>query len=294
MSLGCRFFSNEYPKKDDCVVVQFSRDLPHIGVYCSLLEYNGLEGMLKMSEMTRLRVSKQPHIMRQGQTEVVRVINVNPEKGFIDLSRIRDLNPMVIAETEDRWNKGKRVHSIMRNVAKATGMSAQFMYNIFAWPAAEKHGTSYAGFEALLNDPERVFEEFSIPSKFRDLLLESARTRMQPQEKIITINLELQLPTEDGIDGIISSLIAARDEAMENLKRDSGEGKALPIKIRCRRAPRYCISVTSLNEHLGKRIVCDIVRLAGKDIVSKGGRCKSSQRPVVKDVRTQQDYEDIY
>lgn len=280
MSLGCRFYEKAYPEKDDCVVVQFSRDLPHIGVYCSLLEYNGLEGMLKLSEMTRLRLSKQPHAMKPGQTEVVRVISVNPEKGFIDLSRIRDLNPMVIAETEDRWNKGKRVHTIMRNVAKKTGVKAEDMYKMFAWPAAERYGSSYAAVEMLLRDSNAVFDEFNIPMMYRELLLETAKERMKPEQKSITIPLEIQLPTQEGVTGIRSSFISARKEVLNRIFK--GSSQDCSVKILCRKAPRYTISVTTLDELMGKKIVMEIVKMVSDDISRKGGRCKSSSRPDVK------------
>lgn len=262
MSLICRFYRNQYPKEHDCVVVRFKRDIPAVGVYCSLLEYNGLEGMIKMSEMSRIKLAKKPQILKTE--EVVRVIQVNEEKGFIDLSRIRQINPQTIAETEVRWNEGKRVLAIMRYVARKTGYSTEHLYEMFAWPAADTYGTSYEGIKALLRDPESVFAEFDIPEEFWHPLLEYSEQRMKPVQLRLKTKIEITLNSEEGVEDIKEALRRGMEESNENC----------PILIVCLRAPIYQIACSTLDETSGRSTLGKAVKIIADRINGLGGKCR--------------------
>jgi len=262
MSLNCRFYRNQYPKVLDCVVVRFKRDIPSVGVYCSLLEYNGLEGMIKMSEISRSKLAKKPQILKTE--EVVRVIQVNAEKGFIDLSRIRQINPQTIAETEVKWNKGKRVLAIMRYVARKTGNSTEQVYELFAWPAADRYGSSYEGIKALLRDPESVFAEFNIPEKFQVPLLEYSEERMKPVQLRLKTKIEITLNSEEGVEGIKDALRRGMEESNENC----------PISIICLRAPVYQIACSTLDETIGRSTLGKAVSKISDRISEMGGKCR--------------------
>ena len=43
--LKCRMYENDYPAKDDLVIVEVKK-IVDMGAYCNLLEYNNLEGIL--------------------------------------------------------------------------------------------------------------------------------------------------------------------------------------------------------------------------------------------------------
>ena len=79
-SLNCRMYENEYPEVDDLVVVQV-KAIVDMGAYCSLLEYNGIEGMILMSELSRRRIRSVNRLIRVGRQEIVAVLRVNKEKG---------------------------------------------------------------------------------------------------------------------------------------------------------------------------------------------------------------------
>jgi len=262
MSLNCRFYRNQYPRENDCVVVRFKRDIPSVGVYCSLLEYNGLEGMIKMSEISRSKLAKKPQILKTE--EVVRVIQVNAEKGFIDLSRIRQINPKTIAETEVKWNEGKRVLAIMRYVARKTGYSTEQLYEMFAWPAADIYGSSYEGIKALLRDPQSVFSEFDIPLQFQGPLLEYSEERMKPVQLRLKTKLEITLNSWEGIEGIKDACMRGMEESNENC----------PITIICLRAPLYRIGCSTLDETVGRSTLGKAVKKISDRISELGGKCR--------------------
>ena len=50
-----RMYENKYPEVDDCIMVQV-KSIAEMGAYVSLLEYNGIEGMILLSELSRRRI----------------------------------------------------------------------------------------------------------------------------------------------------------------------------------------------------------------------------------------------
>lgn len=77
---GCRFYEKEYPDVDDVVIVKV-KNIAEMGAYVSLLEYNNIEGMILMSELSRRRIRSINKIIRVGKIEAVMVIRVDKEKG---------------------------------------------------------------------------------------------------------------------------------------------------------------------------------------------------------------------
>ena len=85
-------------------------------VYVSLLEYDNIQGMILLSELSRRRIRSVNKLIRIGMQEVAMVIRIDKEKGYIDLSK-RRVGVDERGAVEDRFNKSKIVHSILRNVS---------------------------------------------------------------------------------------------------------------------------------------------------------------------------------
>ena len=50
-----RMYESKYPEVDDVVMVQV-KSIAEMGAYVVLLEYNGIEGMILLSELSRRRI----------------------------------------------------------------------------------------------------------------------------------------------------------------------------------------------------------------------------------------------
>ena len=48
---NCRFYENQFPAIDELVVVQV-RQIAEMGAYVKLLEYDNIEGMILLSELS--------------------------------------------------------------------------------------------------------------------------------------------------------------------------------------------------------------------------------------------------
>ncbi|KAJ8440208.1 hypothetical protein Cgig2_023973 [Carnegiea gigantea] len=140
-NLECRMYEAKYPEVDMAVMIQV-KNIADMGAYVSLLEYNNIEGMILFSELSRRRIRSVNSLIRVGRIEPVMVLRVDKEKGYIDLSK-RRVSEEDIAQCEERYNKSKLVHSIMRHVAETMSMDLEDLYVRIGWPLYRKYGHAF-------------------------------------------------------------------------------------------------------------------------------------------------------
>ena len=80
VQIGCRMYEAQFPEVDDLVVVQVV-SIAEMGAYVRLLEYNNVEGMILLSELSRRRIRSISKLIRVGRQETVMVLRVDEEKG---------------------------------------------------------------------------------------------------------------------------------------------------------------------------------------------------------------------
>ena len=143
--LRCRMYEAKYPEVDDVVMVQV-KSIAEMGAYVTLLEYDDVEGMILMSELSRRRIRSVSKLIRVGRMEAVVVLRVDREKGYIDLSKRRATTEDIV-NAEKKWNKSKAVHSIMRHLAKKSDTQLVKLYERFGWALYRKYGHAYDAFK---------------------------------------------------------------------------------------------------------------------------------------------------
>ena len=253
------------------------KDITDVGAYVSLLEYDGMEGMVLLSELSRKRIRSINKLIRVGRQEVVAVLRVDEDKGlttqlhghldllrfagYIDLSK-RKVEPSDIKKCEDRYNKAKVVQSVLRHVAEQHNSTLEEMYKVIGWPLYKKHGHAYDAFELALGDSEvDIFEGLNIPEEVQNNLLVYIKRRMARQPVKIRCDIEVTCSTYEGIDAIKSALL---------------EGEALstsdcPIRIKLIAPPMYVMTCMTLDRDAGIETLNSAADCISSSIRSKGG-----------------------
>lgn len=80
--------------------------------------------------------------------------------GYIDLSK-RRVSPEDIVRCEERYNKGKMVHSIMRHVAEKVQHPIEDLYEKIVWPLNKKYGHAVDAFKLSI-----TYEILGFPKYF--------------------------------------------------------------------------------------------------------------------------------
>ncbi len=105
--------------------------------------------MILLSELSRRRIRSINKLVRVDRTEIVMVIRVDKEKGYIDLSK-RRVDPEDVVKCEERYNKAKAVHSVLRQVADQKKKPLEELYQKIGWPLYRKYGHAYDAFKLAL------------------------------------------------------------------------------------------------------------------------------------------------
>jgi translation initiation factor 2 subunit 1 len=206
--LSCRFYESVFPEAESLVMVNV-RHIAEMGAYVYLLEYNNIEGMILLSELSRRRIRSINKLIRVNRNEVVMVLRVDKEKGYIDLSK-RRVSPEDIAKCEDKFNKAKAVHSVLRHLADQRTLNLEDLYEKIGWPLYKKYGHAYDAFKMTLQpaeDAEDPFATLELEDDVKADLLKYIKRRLAPQPIKVRADVEVSCFTYEGIDAIRDSLV---------------------------------------------------------------------------------------
>jgi len=232
-------YENKYPAAEDLVIVQV-KNVAEMGAYVSLLEYNGIEGLILLSELSRRRIRSINKLIRVGRTEIVVILRVDEDKGYIDLSK-RRVSAEDIAKCEEKYNKSKAVHSIMRHVSETNKIRLEDLYKQFGWDLYKRFGHAYDAFKLIVAEPEKVLEPYNISDAVKDSLLKNIARRLTPQPIRLRADIEVTCFGREGINAIKSALKAGEGLSEEEMQ----------IKIKLVAPPLYVMMTTSLDKEAG-------------------------------------------
>lgn len=270
-NLDCRFYENEFPELESLVMVNV-RNIADMGAYVSLLEYNNIEGMILLSELSRRRIRSIHKLIRVGRNEVVMVLRVDQEKGYIDLSK-RRVSPEDVAACEDKFKKANAVHGVLRHMADRKGLYLTELYEKIGWPLYRKYGHAYDAFKLALREGEAgvidPFEELDIPVELKTELKSNIRRRLAPKPIKIRADIEVSCFTYEGIDAIREALFAGI--------ACGGENTAIKVKLIA--PPIYTISTMSLEKDAGIALLTKAIEKIQESIVPKGGKMEVKLAP---------------
>lgn len=266
-SSHCRFYENKYPEVDEVVMVNV-QEIAEMGAYVKLLEYDNIEGMVLLSELSRRRIRSIQKLIRVGKNEVAVVLRVDKEKGYIDLSK-RRVSAEDIVKCDERYNKSKAVHSILRHCAEKFTVSLETLYQTIGWPLSRKYGHAYDALKLSITDPT-IFDDIEPPSKdlLEELKLYISR-RLTPQAIKIRADVEVSCFSYEGIDAIKRALRAAEEMSTEQMA----------VKAKLVAAPLYVISVLALDKNQGIDLLEKAIEKVSESIEKSGGICKVTMSP---------------
>ncbi|EQC30614.1 translation initiation factor 2 subunit 1 [Saprolegnia diclina VS20] len=293
IQLQCRFYENKYPEIDELVVVNV-RSIAEMGAYVSLLEYNNIEGMILLSELSRRRIRSINKLVRVGKNEVVMVLRVDKEKGYIDLSK-RRVSPEDILKCEERYNKAKTVHGVLRQVAQDTNIELEDLYQKISWPLYKKFKMEqplgaddekkveyvhcYDVFKMGITDPT-VFDGLDMTPETLESLRTHIRRRLTPQPIKIRADIQVTCFTYEGIEAIREALQEAQHVGTEDV----------PVKVKLIAPPMYVMTTNTLDKVKGIATLQEAIEKVRTIITSKGGSIVVKMEPKVVSINEEREF----
>lgn len=210
--------------------------------------------------------------------------------GYIDLSK-RRVDPEDVGKCEDRYNKAKAVHSVLRHVADQRSFRLETLYQTVGWPLYRKYGHAYDAFKALTSgfvlsplficfiyfcccldctdiciniihrdSDEDIFEGLEIDPETKQALVSHVKRKLAPQPVKIRSDVEVTCFSYEGIDAIKEALSLG-----EQVKTQQAQ-----VKIKLIAPPMYVMTCMTLDKDLGIEMLNQAIEAVTTCITAKG------------------------
>ncbi|MGM0606703.1 MAG: translation initiation factor IF-2 subunit alpha, partial [Halobacteriota archaeon] len=194
-----------WPESGDLVVGKID-EIADFGVFVDLEEYEDKRGLAHISEVASGWIKNVRDHVREGQTVVAKVLDVNESSQQIDLS-IKDVNEHQRKEKIQEWKNEQKADNWML-LAFGEDVSDD-TYGTVANAMLEAHDSLYAAFEAAAIHGAEALESTDLDESDVESIVETARENVSVPYVDVTGYVDLSIPTPDGVDSIKEALKAA-------------------------------------------------------------------------------------
>jgi translation initiation factor 2 subunit 1 len=195
--------------------------------------------------------------------------DIDPRRlGYIDLSK-RRVSAEDIVRCEERYNKSKSVHSIMRHVAEKTNTPIESLYQAIAWPLNKKYGHANDAFKLSITNPS-VWAEVEFPNDVvRDELHSYISKKLTPHPTKVRADVEVTCFKYDGIDAVKDALRTA----------EANNTPETQVKVKLVSPPHYVLTSQCLDKGHGITLLEEAIKNIDKTIQGAGGGCVVKMAP---------------
>jgi translation initiation factor 2 subunit 1 len=248
--VSCRFYERKLPEVGEIVIGKITK-ITDLGVYVELLEYDRLEGLIIVGELSKKKFRSVNQLVKLGKIEVGVVTRVDTEREYIDLSR-KKVSPVDLKNCLVKYSMNRLSHSVMVLAAKNLGMDLLELYKEFGWKKAREHKSLYNFFFKTLKSPE-LLEDEPFGKEIGDCI--KKKFTLSKYKVRADINITCQT---GGVASIKEALMEARSCSYK-------------IQVQLVTPPTYSIFMTSSDKEESLALVQDACHAVCKKIKSLNG-----------------------
>ncbi|MAG91612.1 translation initiation factor IF-2 subunit alpha [Candidatus Woesearchaeota archaeon] len=202
------FKKQGFPEEGDLVLCTVTSVQFH-SVFVNIEEY-GRSGMIHISEVSPGRIRNIRDFVKEGKKIVCKVLRINQEKGYIDLS-LRRVNEGEKRKKIDSIKREQNSEKIVELAAGKIGKKTEELYK----EISEKISKNYVSFHDFFEEAsknEKVLEKLGIDRKNLKIISDTIKQRIKPTEVEIKGKLKITTYAPDGI-GLIRESLKKAEEA---------------------------------------------------------------------------------
>ncbi|WP_138006954.1 translation initiation factor IF-2 subunit alpha [Halalkalirubrum salinum] len=194
-----------WPEPGDLVVGKVD-EIADFGVFVDLEEYEDKRGLAHISEVASGWIKNVRDHVREGQTVVAKVLEVNESSQQIDLS-IKDVNEHQHKEKIQEWKNEQKADNWML-LALGEDVDDE-TYSAVANAMLAEYETMYEAFEAAAIHGTEALEDTDLDDEEIEAIVSTARENVSVPYVNVTGYVDLSIATGDGVDAIKEALQAA-------------------------------------------------------------------------------------
>ncbi len=195
-----------FPEESELVLCTVTSVQYH-SVFVDIDEY-GKSGLIHISEVSPGRIRNIRDFVREGKKVVCKVLRINEEKGYIDLS-LRRVNESEKRRKINEIKKEQTAEKVIEIAAGKIGIKTEDLYRELSEKIIS-YGSLHAFFEEAVKD-ESVLESLATDKKHLKIIGETIKQRIKTTEVEVKGKLKIITYAPNGIDTIRESLKKAED-----------------------------------------------------------------------------------
>ena len=196
-----------FPEEDEIVMCTVTAIHYH-SVFAKLDEY-GRSGMIHISEISPGRIRNIRDYVKEGKKVVCKVLRVNEEKGYIDLS-LRRVSERQKKQKVNELKQEQITEKIVEYVAKQRKVDPRSLYEQIKAKTASKYVSVFSAFEDVSLGALHL-EKLGIEKECAALLTEVIKQRIKPPEVEIKGDFKISSYKPDGIEIIKNAVKKAKE-----------------------------------------------------------------------------------
>ena len=248
-----------WPNTGDLVVGKVD-EITDFGVFVDLEEYENKRGLAHISEVASGWIKNVRDHVREGQTVVAKVLDVNEDSQQIDLS-IKDVNEHQRKEKIQEWKNEQKADNWML-LALGEDVDDE-TYGAVATELLAEFGSMYDGFEQAAIHGDEALEDVDLTDEEVEAVVETARDNVSVPYVNVTGYVDLECGAADGVDAIREALQAAE-----------GNGEVpeeVDLSVTYVGSPEYRIKVQAPDYKTAERELETAAERAADEIATIGG-----------------------
>jgi translation initiation factor 2 subunit 1 len=181
-------------------------EIADFGVFVDLEEYEDKRGLVHISEVASGWIKNVRDHVREGQTVVAKVLDVDTSSQQIDLS-LKDVNEHQRKDKIQEWKNEQKADKWM-SLAFGEDVSDE-EYSDVANAILAEYETLYEGFEQAAIHGAEALADTDLDDEDVERIVTTARENVSVPYVNVTGYVDLRCPTSDGVDHIKEALRAA-------------------------------------------------------------------------------------
>jgi len=210
-----------FPDEGELVLCTVTKVQPH-SVFVNLDEYDK-GGMIHISEISPGRIRNIRDYVVEGKKIVCKILRINKEKGYIDLS-LRRVNENQRRKKVEEIKQEQKSEKIIEHVAKELKLDLKKLYSEVSEKVLPQFGSLFTGFYEVV-ESDLVLADLGINDAAAAKLEEVIRQRIKPLRVEIRGTFDLQSYAPNGIEIIKKAVLAATKDAESLDIKYMGAGK---------------------------------------------------------------------
>ncbi|SNR24730.1 translation initiation factor 2 subunit alpha (aeIF-2a) [Halorubrum ezzemoulense] len=225
-----------WPEPGELVVGEVD-EIADFGVFVDLDEYEDKRGLCHISEVASGWIKNVRDHVREGQTVVAKVLEIDESSNQIDLS-IKDVNEHQRKETIQDWKNAQKADNWML-IALGEDVDDD-RYTTVANALLAEYESLYDAFEAAAISGDEALDDIDVDGDTVDAIVTAARNNVSVPYVDVTGYVDLESAAPDGVDDVRDALAAAEGngEIPDGVDLDVGYVGSPEYRIKVR-APNY-------------------------------------------------------